>query len=125
MANTPKLLSIHLEIRYQIYFYMLPSVVDNLNIVKDDMDGPLKITTNLRSTCQHIDQELIQYYYSTKTFILGFSIPKYVPNRFVGGRFVGGRQSILKYIRRVQNLRLLIGDFYAFNHDSCPISQYV
>ena len=118
MATTPKLLSLPLEIRYQIYFYLLPDAVDNVNIVRDDMDGPLK-TTNLLCVCKHIYHELIQYYYSTKTFILDLTDFKYAPNRFVNGT-----KSILKYIRRVQNLRLFIGDVYASNGDSCPVSEY-
>ena len=119
MASNPKLLSLPLEIRYRIYFYLLPDAVDNINMVRDDIDGPLKTTTNLLRVCQHIYHELIQYYYSTKTFILDLTDPKYAPNRFVNGT-----KSILKYIRRVQNLCLVIGDFYASNHDSCPISEY-
>ena len=119
MATTPNLLSLPLEIRYQIYFYLLPDAVDNINIVRDDMDGPLKIMTNL--PCQQIYHEVIQYYYSTKTFILDLTDPRYAPNRFVNGT-----KSILKYIRRVQNLRLVIGDvyMYASNPDSGPISEY-
>ena len=112
-------LSLPLEIRYRIYFYLLPDPVDNINMVREDMDGPLKTTTNLLCVCQHIYHELIQYYYSTKTFILDLTDPKYAPNRFVNGT-----KSILKYIRRVQNLHLVIGDVYASNHDSCPISEY-
>ena len=118
-ATTSELLSLPLEIRYQIYFYLLPDAVDNINMVRDDIDGPLKTTTNLLRVCQHIYHELIQYYYSTKTFILDLTDPKYAPSRFVNGT-----KSILKYIRRVQNLRLVIGDVYASNHDSCPISEY-
>ena len=117
MATTPNLLSLPLEIRYRIYFYLLPDAADDTNMVRDDMDGPLKIMTNL--LCQQIYHEVIQYYYSTKTFILDLTDPRYAPNRFVNGT-----KSILKYIRRVQNLRLIIGDVYASNPDSCPISEY-
>lgn len=119
MATNPKLLSLPLEIRYRIYFYLLPDAVDNINMVRDDMDGPLKTTTNLLRSCQHIYHELIQFYYSTKTFILDLTDPKYAPNRFINGT-----KSILKYIRRVRNLRLVIGDVYATSHDLCPISEY-
>ena len=119
MATNSKLLSLPLEIRYRIYYYLLPDALDNINMVRDDMDGPLKTTTNLLRACQLIFHELNQYYYSTKTFVLDLTDPKYAPNRFFNGT-----KSILKYIRRVQNLRLVIGNIYASSHDSYPISEY-
>ena len=119
MATNLKLLNLPLEIRYQIYFHLLADAVDNINMVRDDMDGPLRTTTNLVRVCQQIYHELIQYYYSTKTFILDLTDPNYAPNRFFNGT-----KSILRYIRRVKNLRLVIGDVHASNHDSCPISDY-
>ena len=120
MTTTPNLLSLPLEIRYQIYFYLLLDAKDNLNMVKDNMDGELKTTTNLLRVCQPIYREFIQYYHFTKTFVLDLTDPKYAPNRFLNGT-----KSILKYIRRVQNLRLLIGDINNSSiHDSCPISEY-
>ena len=120
MTTTPNLLSLPLEIRYQIYFYLLLDAKDNINMVIDDMDGEPKTATNLLRVCQSIYREFIQYYYFTKTFVLDLTDPKYAPNRFLNGT-----KSILKYIRRVQNLRLVIGDInYCSDNDSCPISEY-
>ena len=120
MTITPNLLSLPLEIRYQIYFYLLLDADDDINMVIDDMDGKLKTTTNLLRVCQPIYREFIQYYYFTKTFVLNLTDSKYAPNRFLNGT-----KSILKYIRRVQNLRLVIGDInYFSNNDSCLISEY-
>ena len=119
MATTPKLPSLPLEIRFQIYFYLLPDAVDDINMVKDDMDGLLKPHNNLLRVCQQIYHEFILYYYFNRTFILDLSDPKYAPSRFYNGT-----KSILRYIRRVQNLRLIIGDVQVSNHDSCPIPGY-
>ena len=118
-TTTPKFPSLPLEIRFQIYSYLLPDQVDDINMVKDDMDGLLKTNNNLLRLCQQIYHEFIQYYYSKKTFILDLTDPKYAPSRFYNGT-----KSILKYIRRVQNLRLIIGDVNIPVHDSCPISDY-
>ena len=119
MATNSKLQSLPLEIRHRIYYYLLPDAVDNINMVRDDMDGPLKTTTNLLRVCPLLYHEIIQYYYSTKTFILDLTDPKYAPNRFFNGT-----KSILKYIRLVQNLRLVIGDIHASSHGSRPVSEY-
>lgn len=116
MATTPKLLSIPLEIRRQIYSYLLPNAVD-INIVRDDMDGPLRIS--LLYVCRNLYYEAFDYYNSTNTFLLDLTEPAYAPNRFVNGT-----KGLLKYVRRVQSLQLVIGDSFPLNEDPCALSDY-
>lgn len=116
MATSPTLLSLATEIRFLIYSYMLPKVV-NMDIVRDDMDGPLRNTLFL--VCRLIHREALEYYYSTNTFLLDLSEPSYAPNRFVNGT-----KSLLKYIRRVQNLQLVIGDSFPVDEDPYALSEY-
>lgn len=119
MATVLKLLSIPLEIRRQIYFYLLPNGL-NINIVRDDMDGPLRIS--LIRVCQIIYLEATDYYYSMNTFLLDLSDPAYAPNRFVNGT----NNILRRYIRRVNNLQLVIGDcqWISLNEHPCTLSQY-
>ena len=116
MAAYSKFLSLPLEIRHQIYFYVLPGPI-SINIVRDDMDGPLK--NSLFHVCLDIYHEAFQYYYSVNTFVLDLSDPAYAPNRFVNGT-----KGLLRYFRRVQTLRLIIGDSASASHDSCALSEY-
>ncbi|CAD6570166.1 MAG: hypothetical protein ASARMPREDX12_005160 [Alectoria sarmentosa] len=116
MATTPNLLSIPLEIRRQIYSYLLPNAVD-INIVRDDMDGPLRI--GLFSVCRDLYHEAFDYYNSTNTFLLDLTEPAYAPNRFVNGT-----KGLLKYVRRVQSLQLVIGDSFPLSEDPCALSDY-
>lgn len=116
MPTPSKLLSVPLEIRHQIYFHLLPHGID-INIVRDNIDAPLK--TDLSRVCKAIFHEVFQYYYSFNTFVLDLTEPEYAPNRFVNGT-----KGTLKYLRRVHNLRLVIGDGLAPNDDSCVISEY-
>lgn len=116
MSTPSKLLDLPLEIRHRIYFHLLPHGVE-INIVRDNIDGPLK--TGLSRVCQAIFHEVFQYYYSVNTFVLDLTKRAYAPSRFVNGT-----KGTLKYIRRVHNLRLAIGDELAPNDDSCVISEY-
>lgn len=116
MPTPSKLLSLPLEIRHQIYSYLLPHGVD-IDIVRHDIEGPLK--TALSRVCQAIFDELFHYYYSVNFFLLDLTKPAYAPSSFVNGT-----KGTMKYIRRVYNLRLLIGDEFAPNDDSCVISEY-
>ena len=117
MPPTSNLLSLPLEVRHQIYSYLLPAPAD-INMVRDDMDGPTK--TDLFRICQQIYYEVFQYYHSINTFVLDLTSPEYAPNRFVFGT-----RGILRYFRRVQDVRLVIGDFFPLNDDgSGAISDY-
>lgn len=116
MATTPTLLSLPLEIRHQIYSYLLPTAV-NINIVRDDMDGPLR--TSLFRVCRDVFHEAFDYYYSTYTFLLDLTDPLYAPNRFVKGT-----KDVLKYLRRVQTLQLAIADAFPLGADPCALSEY-
>lgn len=116
MVTSPTLLSLATEIRFLIYSYLLPKVV-NMDIVRDDMDGPLR--NSLFLVCRLIHREALEYYYSTNTFLLDLSEPAYAPNRFVNGT-----KSLLKYIRRVQNLQLVIGDSFPVDEDPYTLSDY-
>lgn len=118
MATNPNLLSIPLEIRRQIYSYLLPS--HDINIVRDDMDRPLR--TTLLRVCRNIYLEVVDYYHSTSTFLLDLADPAYAPNRFVNGT----NGPLLKYLRRAQNLQLVVGDAHGFprNEDPCALSDY-
>lgn len=123
MPPPPNLLTLPLEIRNQIYSYLLPPAL-HLNLVKDDMDGPLR-QTNILRLCRHIHYEVFTYYYATNTFHLDLTEPAYAPNRFVSGT-----KALLKYIRRVRNLHLVIGDdyYYSYSHslseDADTLSDY-
>ncbi|CAF9925144.1 hypothetical protein IMSHALPRED_006393 [Imshaugia aleurites] len=117
MASTSKLLSIPLEIRRQIYSYLLPQQ-SNINIVRDDMDGPLRIS--LLCTCRAIYHELSEYYYRTNTFILDLTDPTHAPNKYRNGT----NGLLLKYIHRIQSLKLVIGDCLLPDEDSCAPSLY-
>ena len=117
MASIPRLLSFPLEIRRQIYFYLLPNGL-NINVVRDDMDGPLRIS--LIRVCRSLYLEATDYYYSMNTFLLDLSDPEYAPNRFVNGT----NNLLLKYIRRVKTLHLVIGDWSPLDEHPCTLSQY-
>ena len=116
MATTSILLSIPLEIRRQIYSHLLPKAV-NMNIVRDNMDHPLR--NNLFLVCRDIHHEAFEYYYSTNTFLLDLTEPAYAPNRFINGT-----KGLLKYIGRVQFLQLVIGDAFSRNDDPLALSEY-
>lgn len=116
MATTPNLLSIPLEIRRQIYSHLFPKAV-NMNIVRDNMDRPLR--NNLFLLCRQIHHEAFEYYYSTNTFLLDLTEPAYAPNRFINGT-----KGLLKYIGRVQFLQLVIGDAFSQNDDPLALSEY-
>ena len=119
MATTLGFLSIPLEIRRHIYFYLLPNRI-NINIVRDDMDGPLRIS--LIRVCRLIYLEATDYYYSMNTFLLDLSDPAYAPNRFVNGT----NNLLRRYFRRVKILQLIIGDCHwtSLNEHLCTLSQY-
>lgn len=114
MATTPTLLSIPLEIRRHIYSYLLPNAA-KINIVRDDMDGPLHPIR----ICRDVYHEAVDYFYSTNIFLLDLTDPAYAPNRFFSGT-----RLMLKYIRRVQTLYLLIGDSFSPNDDAYTFSKY-
>ena len=95
MATVLKLLSIPLEIRRHLYSYLLPNGL-KINIVRDDMDGPLRIS--LIRVCRVIYLEATDYYYSMNTFLLDLSDSAYAPNRFVNGT----NDLLRKYISRVK-----------------------
>lgn len=118
MITTPSLLSIPLEMRRQIYSHLLPPNAVNINIVRDDMDRPLR--TTLLRVCRSIYLEVVDYYHSTNTFLLDLTEPAYAPNRFVNGT----NGPLLKYIRRVQTLQLIIGDSFPLNEDPYALSDY-
>lgn len=119
MATTLKLLSIPLEIRRHIYSYLLPNTL-NINIVRDDMDGPLRI--GLIRVCRVIYLEATDYYYSMNTFLLDLSDPACAPNSFINGT----NNLLRRYIRRVKVLQLIIGDCYWIfpNEHPCTLSPY-
>ena len=116
MATTPTLLNLPLEMRHHMYSYLLPMTA-NINMVRDDMDGPLK--HNLFRVCRNISSEAFNYYYSTNTFVLDLTEPTYAPNRFHSGTI-----SLLKYIRPIQTLQLVIGDSCSLDTDPCALSEY-
>lgn len=118
MITTPSLLSIPLEMRRQIYSHLLPPNAVNINIVRHDMDRPLR--TTLLRVCRSIYLEVVDYYHSTNTFLLDLTEPAYAPNRFVNGT----NGPLLKYIRRVQTLQLIIGDSFPLNEDPYALSDY-
>ena len=116
IATTPTLLKLPLEMRHHIYSYLLPMTA-NINMVRDDMDAPLK--HNLFRVCRDISSEALDYYYSTSTFLLDLTQPTYAPNRFHSGT-----TSLLKYIRPIQTLQLVIGESFSPEAKSCSLSEY-
>ena len=116
MATTPTLLKLPLEMRHHIYSHLLPMTA-NVNMVRDDMDAPLK--HNLFRVCRDISSEALDYYYSTTTFLLDLTQPTYAPNRFHSGT-----TSLLKYIRPIQTLHLVIGEFFSLEAKSGSLSEY-
>ena len=116
MATTPTLLKLPLEMRHQVYSYLLPMTA-NINMVRDNMDAPLK--NDLFRVCRDISNEAFNYYYSTNSFLLDLTEPTYAPNRFHSGT-----TGILKYIRPIQTLQLVIGE--SFSPEAAPgsLSDY-
>lgn len=66
MAITPNLLSLPLEIRRQIYSYLIPNAV-HVNLVRDDTDGSPR-RKFLLLVCRDIFYEVFSYYYPTNVF---------------------------------------------------------
>ena len=116
MATTPTLLKLPLEMRQHMYSYLLPMTA-NINMVRDDLDGPLK--NNLFRVCRDISSEALNYYYSTNSFLLDLTEPTYAPNRFHSGT-----TSLLKYIRPIQTLQLVIGESFSPEADPGSLSDY-
>ena len=116
MASTSSLLKLPLEMRHHMYSYLLPMTA-NINMVRDDMDGPLK--NNLFCVCRDISSEALNYYYSTNSFLLDLTEPPYAPNRFHSGTTI-----LLKYIRPIQTLQLVIGESFSPAEDPGSLSDY-
>ena len=116
MATTPTLLKLPLEMRHHVYSYLLPMTA-NINMVKDNMDGPLK--NSLFRVCRDISNEAFNYYYSKNSFLLDLTEPTYAPNRFHSGT-----TSLLKYIRPIQTLQLVIGESFSPKEDPGSLSDY-
>ena len=116
MAITPTLLKLPLEMRHHMYSYLLPMTA-NINMVRDDLDGPLK--NSLFRVCRDISSEALNYYYSTNSFLLDLTQPTYAPNRFHSGT-----KSLLKYIRPIQTLQLVIGESFSPEADPGSLSNY-
>ncbi|KAM0804267.1 hypothetical protein BDR22DRAFT_657071 [Usnea florida] len=116
MATTPTLLKLPLEMRHHMYAYLLPMTA-NINMVRDDLDGPLK--NSLFRVCRDISSEALNYYYSTNSFLLDLTEPTYAPNRFHSGT-----TSLLKYIRPIQTLQLVIGESFSPEADPGSLSDY-
>lgn len=95
MASTPNLLAIPLEIRYQIYSYLLlnSSVVDVSN---RRMADPLR--NGVVCACSQTFSEMTEYYFANNTFLLSLlQSPETTP-------------ALLQRLGRVQHLQVEIGD---------------
>ena len=95
MASAPNFLSIPLEIRYQIYSYLLinSSVV---NIFAPRMISPLQ--NGVVRACRQTFFEMIEYYYANNTFLLSLiSSPENTP-------------ALLQRLSGVQHLQIEFGD---------------
>lgn len=95
MASTPNLLAFPMEIRYQIYSYILinGSVV---NISAQRMVSPLR--NGVVRACRQTLYEMVEYYYANNTFMLSIlKSPKSMP-------------VLLQRLSDVQHLQVEIGD---------------
>lgn len=95
MASAPNFLTLPLEIRYQIYSYLLThkSVV---NILSADMVRPLR--NGVVRACRQTFSEMIEYYYANNTFLLSLVTSAETTPGF------------LQRLHGVQHLQLKVGD---------------
>lgn len=96
------LLSLPLEIRHQIYSYLL---LNNraLSMFLDDMDKPLQ--KRLFRVCRQIRREAMDYYYIKNTFIISLVDPGYM-RRFGPGKTLRG--TLLKHLCRAQRTEVAL-----------------
>lgn len=95
MASTANLLTIPLEIRYQIYsYFLINSFV--VSVSAQCKDNPLRngVVRACRQTCY----EMIEYYYANNSFLLSLlTMPESKPK-------------FLRHLSRVQHLQVGFGD---------------
>lgn len=95
MASKPKLLTIPLELRRQIYYYTLihDSVV---NVASALIEKPLR--DGAVRSCRQIYYEALDYYYANNTFLLSLLRPPECTTK------------LLRHLSRAQHLQVEIGD---------------
>lgn len=101
MATPTTLLTLPLEIRNQIYSYMLLNdfIIDMIaaNVTRPQEHG-------LFLTCHQLHFEAFEYYYDVNTFQLSLSDPTYSPNEYLHGDF-----TLMKRLGDMRNLHVEIG----------------
>ena len=107
-----------MEIRRHIYSFVL--INDSiLNMIVSDMDAPLRNNKGLFLACRKTYSETIEYYWTQNTFLLSLTIPTHAPNRYHKGT-----EGILRYLSRMQNLQLEIGNLRLEGNSIYSLSEY-
>lgn len=95
MSSKPSFLSMPLELRHEIYSYLLTNKAI-ANIATQAMIQPLR--NGLVRSCSQIFHEMLDYYYAKNTFLLSLLRP------------LETSPKLLRHLGRVQHLQVEVGD---------------
>lgn len=101
MTAPTTLLTLPLEIRHQIYSYMLLNG-DIIDMIAANVTRPQE--SGLFLACRQLHLEAFEYYYNANTFQLSLCDPTYSPNEYLNGD-----PTLMKRLGSMRNLHVEIG----------------